>query len=244
MSLRILAVGLGLLAASGFSTSVSAQQETETTRSEPQETTTKDKPAAKTPAKPKSTKATFGGGCFWCTEAVFEQLPGVKSVVSGYAGGSVPNPTYQMVCSGLTGHAEVVQIEFDPKVISYEKLLQVFWDSHDPTTLNAQGPDVGTNYRSIILYSDEDQKAAAIKSYQEEKTNKKYKKRRIVTELVPLTAFYPAEDYHQNYFMNHRGEEYSNAHIEPKLMELRRFEQLRERKLREQKSEKAPQPSR
>jgi len=238
MSLRILAVGLGIFSASLFNLSAIAQQETA-----PAKTETKDKSAEKTPAKPKSTKATFGGGCFWCTEAVFEQIPGVKSVVSGYAGGTVPNPTYQEVCAGLTGHAEVVQIEFDPKVVSYEKLLHVFWDSHDPTTLNAQGPDVGTNYRSIILYSDEDQKAAAIKSYQEEKTLKKYARRRIVTELVPLKAFYPAEDYHQNYFVNHRGEGYSNEHIEPKLIEVRRLEQARERKAREQATKKEAKPS-
>src|SRR5262249_22068658 len=110
--------------------------------------------------------ATFGGGCFWCLEAVFERIPGVKNVVSGYAGGNTPNPSYDMVCTGLTGHAEVVQIEYDPAKVSYDDLLKVFWKCHDPTTLNAQGPDYGTQYRSIILYHDEDQKKAAQKSYE------------------------------------------------------------------------------
>ena len=213
MAFRTLAVSLGLLTAMTFHFPASAQDEAGKTKEEPTK--------GKADEKPKIAKATFGGGCFWCTEAVFERIPGVKSVVSGYAGGSVPNPTYQMVCSGLTGHAEVIQIQFDPKVVSYEKLLQMFWESHDPTTLNAQGDDFGTNYRSIILYTDEDQKKAAQKSYQEEKAKKKYKNRQIVTELVPLTVFYPAEDYHQDYFTNNRGNLYSDTHIEPKLRKLK-----------------------
>ncbi len=119
-------------------------------------------------AKAKTTeKATFGGGCFWCMEAVFERIPGVKSVVSGFSGGTVPNPTYEMVCTGLTGHAEVIQIEYDPAVVSYDKLLKFFWSAHDPTTLNSQGPDFGTQYRSIILYHTEDQKEEALKQYKE-----------------------------------------------------------------------------
>ncbi len=240
MSLRILAVSLGIVTVSVFGASARAQE----SNTETKEAAPKDKSAEKKSTKPKIAKATFGGGCFWCTEAVFEQIPGVKSVVSGYAGGNVPNPTYAQVCSGLTGHAEVVQITFDPNVVKYEKLLQVFWDSHDPTTLNAQGPDVGTNYRSIILYSDDEQKADAIKSYQEEKANKKYARRRIVTQLVPLTEFYPAEDDHQNYFVNHRGEEYSDVHIEPKLREVRKLEQARERKARAvEKAAKEPTKS-
>ncbi len=214
MSLRILTVGLGILTTT-LCLAASAQDEVV----KPKPDTAKD--SAKPADKPKIAKATFGGGCFWCTEAVFERIPGVKSVVSGYAGGNVQNPTYEMVCTGLTGHAEVIQVEFDPKVVTYEKILQMFWDSHDPTTLNAQGDDFGTNYRSIILYTDEEQKKAAQKSYQEEKIKKKYKGRRIVTELVPLTVFYPAEEYHQNYFTNNRGNAYSDTHIEPKLQKLR-----------------------
>ena len=137
-------------------------------------------------------------------EAVFERIPGVKSVVSGYAGGHVPNPTYEMVCTGLTGHAEVIQIEYDPAVVSYEKLLNIFWVAHDPTTLNRQEDDFGPNYRSIILYHNDEQKEAAEKSYKD-LTRRRVFRSPIVTELVPLTEFYPAEAYHQDYYRNHRG---------------------------------------
>jgi len=143
--------------------------------------------------------ATFGAGCFWCVEATFERLPGVISAVSGYAGGTVRNPTYEMVHEGLTGHAEVVMVEYDPDVISYEQLLKVFWSHHDPTTPNQQGPDVGTQYRSIILYHNEAQRKAALKSYQE-LVDKRVWRNPIVTQLVPLKAFYRAEDYHQDYY--------------------------------------------
>ncbi len=148
---------------------------------------------------PSSTRqlATLGGGCFWCTEAIFETFQGVKSVTSGYAGGTAANPTYKQVCSGTTGHAEVIQIEFDPSKISYEQLLDIFWEAHDPTTLNKQGADAGTQYRSIILYHDEAQKKAAEKS---KAAAAAHFKEPIVTEIVPLTKFYPAEDYHQDYF--------------------------------------------
>ena len=134
--------------------------------------------------------ATLGGGCFWCTEAIFQMLPGVKSVTSGYAGGTTENPTYKQVCSGKTGHAEVIQIEFDPKVVSYEKVLETFWEAHDPTTLNRQGDDAGTQYRSIILYQDEAQRLAAEKSKAEAQ---KRLAKPIVTEIVPLKHFYKAE---------------------------------------------------
>jgi peptide-methionine (S)-S-oxide reductase len=173
--------------------------------------------------KPRIAKATFGGGCFWCTEAVFERVPGVKSVVSGYAGGSVPNPSYEMVCTGQTGHAEVIQVEYDPSVVSYEKLLKVFWASHDPTSLNAQGPDFGTQYRSIILYHDEEQKQAAIKSYKELTAAHVYR-RKIVTELAPLTVFFPAEPYHQDYFRNHPESDYCQMMIPPKLHKLQKMD--------------------
>jgi peptide-methionine (S)-S-oxide reductase len=158
--------------------------------------------------------ATFGGGCFWCTEAVFQMIPGVKSVTSGYAGGTKADPTYKEVCSGETGHAEVIQIEYDPKVVSYEKLLKVFWDEHDPTTLNRQGPDSGTQYRSIILYSNEAQRLAAEKSKAEAQ---KHFQRPIVTEIVPLKKFYPAEHYHQNYYRNNLNQPYCRMVIRPKV---------------------------
>lgn len=181
----------------------------------------KSKSDAREPGKSKgqTERATFGGGCFWCTEAVFERIPGVKSVVSGYAGGRVPYPTYEMVCSGLTGHAEVVQIEFDPDVVSYEKLLKVFFAAHDPTTPNMQADDVGTNYRSIILYHSEEQKQAALKYYKDLTARKVYHAP-IVTELVPMNGFYPAEPYHQNYYRTHMFNDYSAIHITPKLKKL------------------------
>jgi len=151
------------------------------------------------PPQSKVEYATFGAGCFWCVEATFERLPGVSSAVSGYAGGNVRFPTYEMVHEGLTGHAEVVMVEYDPDVISYEQLLKVFWSHHDPTTPNQQGPDVGTQYRSIILYHNEAQRKAALKSYQE-LVDKRVWRNPIVTQLEPLKAFYRAEDYHQDYY--------------------------------------------
>lgn len=170
--------------------------------------------------KVKLEKATFGGGCFWCLEAVYERIPGVKSVVSGYAGGTVPRPTYEMVCSGLTGHAEVVQLTYDPEVAPYEKLLKVFWACHNPTTLNQQGPDFGTQYRSIILYHNEDQKKAALKSYKE-LTDAGVFADPIVTQLEPLKVFYPAERYHQDYFRRNSRAAYCQAEIVPKLRKLK-----------------------
>jgi peptide-methionine (S)-S-oxide reductase len=158
--------------------------------------------------------ATFGGGCFWCTEAMFERLEGVRSVTSGYAGGPGENPTYHEVCTGLTGHAEVIQVEFEPAKISYAELLEAFWDAHDPTTLNQQGADVGTQYRSIILYSNDEQKKAAEKSKAEAAA---HFSRPIVTQIAPLTKFYPAEKYHQDYFQANPGAGYCRAVISPKL---------------------------
>jgi peptide-methionine (S)-S-oxide reductase len=158
--------------------------------------------------------ATLGGGCFWCTEAVFQMLPGVKSVTSGYAGGTKENPTYKEVCRGETGHAEVIQIEFDPAVISYEKLLETFWEVHDPTTLDRQGNDTGTQYRSIILYRDEAQKAVAEKSRAEAQ---QHFRQPIVTEIVPLKQFYPAEAYHQDYYRQNPSQPYCRMVIRPKV---------------------------
>ena len=158
--------------------------------------------------------ATLGGGCFWCTEAIYQMLPGVKKVSSGYAGGTKENPTYKEVCSGNTGHAEVIQVEFDPKVVSYEKILETFWEAHDPTTLNRQGNDSGTQYRSIILYSTEAQKKAAEKSKAEAQKNFAQP---IVTEIVPLKQFYKAEGYHQDYYRSNPNQGYCRAIIRPKV---------------------------
>jgi peptide-methionine (S)-S-oxide reductase len=158
--------------------------------------------------------ATLGGGCFWCTEAVFQMLPGVKSVTSGYAGGTKENPTYKEVCTGTTGHAEVIQIKYDPSVVSYEKVIETFWEAHDPTTLDRQGPDAGTQYRSIILYSSEAQRVAAEKS---KAAAQKHFRQRIVTEIVPLKQFYAAEGYHQDYYRENPNQPYCRAVIQPKV---------------------------
>ena len=170
--------------------------------------------------KPSLEKATFGGGCFWCLEAVFERIDGVKSVVSGYAGGTTANPTYKQVCTGSTGHAEVVQIEYDPKVVTYEHLLEVFWVSHDPTTLNRQGADVGTQYRSVIFYNDDAQKTTAEKSKRALAASETYPGP-IVTEIRPFATFYKAEDYHQGYFDNNPNAPYCTFVIRPKLKKLK-----------------------
>ena len=175
--------------------------------------------------KNKTEIADFGGGCFWCMEAVFERLPGVISVTSGFAGGTTENPTYQEVCTETTGHAEVTEIEFDPAKISYDKLLEVFWQAHDPTTLNRQGGDEGTSYRSIILYRSEKQKLEAEKSKLAAQENFKHP---IVTEIVPLKKFYKAEDYHQQYFDNNSNAPYCQVVIAPKLEKLEKKKVIQE----------------
>ncbi len=162
--------------------------------------------------------ATFGGGCFWCLEAVLQRIEGVLSVTSGYAGGTTTNPSYEQVCTGQTGHAEVVQVDFDPEMISYEELLDVFWQAHDPTTLNRQGADVGTQYRSIILTADENQKRTAEASRR--KAQKGWRDP-IVTEIQPLSTFWKAEDYHQNYYNTHTSAGYCRVVISPKLKKLK-----------------------
>ena len=159
-------------------------------------------------------KATLGGGCFWCLEAVYENVKGVKDVVSGYAGGHTEHPDYRSVCTGTTGHAEVVQITYDPDVVSYEDLLEIFWTIHDPTTLNRQGADVGTQYRSVIFYHDEAQKKIAEQS--KAKAQKRFDAP-IVTEIVPLTRFWPAEAYHQDYFRKNPHQGYCQAVVAPKV---------------------------
>ncbi len=164
--------------------------------------------------------ATFGSGCFWCTEAVFQRLKGVQSVVSGYSGGSVKNPTYEEVCTGTTGHAEAIQVKYDPNVISYDELLEVFWKTHDPTTKNRQGNDYGTQYRSAIFYHNDEQQLLA-EHYKQKLDAAGLFPAPIVTEIVKFTVFYPAEAYHQNYFNEHGNAPYCRAIILPKLDKLR-----------------------
>jgi peptide-methionine (S)-S-oxide reductase len=170
------------------------------------------------PLPAKTATATFGGGCFWCVDAVYQYVPGVIKISSGYAGGAVPNPTYERVCTGRTGHAEVVQITYDPSKVTYDQLLDLFWKAHDPTTLNRQGADHGTQYRSIILTSSPEEAAAA------EASKKKAQAQfpdPIVTEIVPLTIFYPAEEYHQDYYRNNKDRNpYCQMVIAPKLKKL------------------------
>ena len=165
--------------------------------------------------------ATLGGGCFWCLEAVFEQLRGVEKVESGYAGGHAARPTYHAVCEGTTGHAEVVQVTFDPAVLSYRDLLGVFFTIHDPTTLNRQGADVGTQYRSAVFYHSPEQKAAAEETIRALEAEGVWDDP-IVTEVVPLAEFYPAEDYHQEYYRNNTYQPYCQVVIAPKMARFRR----------------------
>ncbi len=160
--------------------------------------------------------ATFGNGCFWCTEAIFQRLKGVESVLPGYSGGHVKNPAYREVCTGNTGHAEAIQIMYDPEIISYRTLLEVFFYTHDPTTLNRQGNDVGTQYRSVIFYRNENERNEAEKIIEQLENDKVYSNR-IVTELVPFDHFYEAEDYHQDYYNNNKNQPYCRAVINPKL---------------------------
>lgn len=165
--------------------------------------------------------ATLGAGCFWCVEAVFSSLKGVHKVVSGYAGGTVANPTYQQVCTGATGHAEVAQITFDPAEISYADLLYIFWRTHDPTTLNRQGNDLGEQYRSVIFYHTEAQKAVAEASKAETDASGLWPEP-VVTQIVPLTAFYPAEDYHQDYFRLNPHQPYCQMVVSPKVQKFKK----------------------
>jgi peptide-methionine (S)-S-oxide reductase len=166
-------------------------------------------------------KATLAGGCFWCLEAVFDELKGVVSVESGYAGGHVPNPSYQAVCTGMTGHAEVAQVSFDPSTLDYADLLRVFFTIHDPTTLNRQGADAGTQYRSAIFTHDESQRAAAEAVIREIGESKLWPNP-IVTEVTPLDKFYVAEDYHQEYFIHNPNQPYCRAVVEPKVTKFRK----------------------
>lgn len=175
-----------------------------------------DTAPAATPGKTET--AIIGGGCFWCVEAQYKMLKGVKKVISGYAGGTVDNPTYKQVCNGDTGHAEVVEIHFDPALISFKDIIDLFWLAHDPTTLNQQGADIGTQYRSTIMYLNEEQKKIAEASMVEAQKEQADK---IVTEIVPLKKFYPAEDYHQDYFANNPTAGYCRVVVGPKVAKFR-----------------------
>lgn len=172
------------------------------------------------PTKPME-KATFGAGCFWCVEAVFKDLNGVEKVVSGYEGGKVANPTYEQVCTGTTGHAEVIQLSYDPAVISFEELLEVFWQTHDPTTLNRQGADAGTQYRSAIFYHNDEQKRLA-EQYKQKLNAAGAFDNPIVTEIVPAATFYAAEAYHQNYYALNSNQPYCSYVIRPKMEKLKK----------------------
>jgi peptide-methionine (S)-S-oxide reductase len=180
------------------------------------------------PAGVRTDTATFGTGCFWCTEAVFQELKGVLKVTSGYSGGTVKNPSYEDVCSGTTGHAECLQIIYDPKVISFDELLEVFWEAHDPTTLNRQGNDVGTQYRSVIFYHDAEQKKKS-EDYKAKLDKSGAYSNPIVTEITPFSQFYAAENYHQDYYRLHGSQPYCSFVIRPKV---EKFEKVFKNKLK------------
>lgn len=165
--------------------------------------------------------ATLGSGCFWCTEAFFLPVKGIKSVVSGYSGGKIKNPTYKEVCSGLTGHAEVIQVTFNPSIISYSEILEIFWNTHDPTTLNKQGADEGTQYRSVVYYHTDEQRKIA-SAYKAQLNQSGVYKNPIVTEISPFTVFYPAEEYHQNYFELNPNQGYCAYVIKPKVKKFKK----------------------
>ena len=177
---------------------------------------------------PKLESATFGSGCFWCTDAIFERVNGVVTVVSGYSGGTVDDPAYKEVCEGTTGHAECTQITFDSSVVSFDELLEIFWKTHDPTTLNKQGNDVGTQYRSVIFYHNDEQKQKA-EYYKNKLTDEKIWDKPIVTEITKLDKFYPAEDYHQEYYDNNPNQGYCSFVITPKV---EKFEKIFKDKLK------------
>ncbi|TVQ02393.1 MAG: peptide-methionine (S)-S-oxide reductase [Planctomycetaceae bacterium] len=171
---------------------------------------------------PKTAVATLAGGCFWCTEAVFERMVGVQDVVSGYIGGQLPNPTYQAVCTGTTGHAEAVEIKYDPQQVTFPELLEVFFATHDPTTLNRQGADVGTQYRSAIFYHDDEQKSVAEAYIKQLNETREFRRRPIVTTLEPASKFYVAEEYHQDYFRLNPLAGYCQAVVRPKVMKFQK----------------------
>jgi peptide-methionine (S)-S-oxide reductase len=188
-----------------------------------------------TPSKEREV-ATLGGGCFWCMEAIFSELEGVEKVESGYSGGTAAHPTYEQVCMGTTGHAEVVQINFDPKAISFKEILKIYFTMHDPTTLNRQGSDIGTQYRSIIFYHNNGQKATA-EQVIKEMTEAKVWDSPVVTQIEPFKAFYKADDYHKDYFKKHREQPYCKLVIAPKIAKLREHYRKKLKKLNKRSSE-------
>ncbi|HNP19294.1 MAG TPA: peptide-methionine (S)-S-oxide reductase MsrA [Fulvivirga sp.] len=167
-------------------------------------------------------EAVFGAGCFWCIEAVFQQIKGIKKIESGYMGGKIKNPAYREVCTGLTGHAEVVKITFDPEVISFKEMLEIFWKTHDPTTLNRQGADKGTQYRSVIFYMDEDQKKLAL-AYKKKLNDENVFDNPVVTEISPASAFYVAEEAHQNYYNQNSNQPYCSFVVKPKVDKVKKL---------------------
>lgn len=195
-------------------------------------------------ANSKKSIAVFGGGCFWCMEAVFERVWGVEAVISGYSGGNLPNPTYEQVLTDQTGHAEVIQIEYDPSIVSYEELLRIFFKSHDPTSLNAQGPDFGTRYRSVIFYKTKEEKEAVAQVLEEFKKKRTFRGK-VVTEISPLRIFYKAEDYHQDYFEKHPDKPYCEINIRPKVGKFEKGfkENSKTQKAKEEKAQQSKKPT-
>ncbi len=249
MTSRSSAVLLGFAALLGLAGRAPAQSFLNPPADATKTVTDAAKPAVEAPkdvkagevAKPevKLETAYFAGGCFWCMEAVFERLKGVKSVVSGFSGGSVPKPSYEAVCTGLTGHAEVIAIEFDPSIVTYRDLVDLFWLAHDPTTLNRQGPDEGTQYRSVIFYTDDTQRKEAYESYKQATADQLYT-RPIVTDLLKLDHFWPADRHHQDYFRkNANSNPYCSAVIAPKLREFKHKLDLKTALKERQQKEKA-----
>lgn len=212
----IVAVGIMAAGSSTPSTASAAPPET------PAANTNESKETVTESSESKTAVATLAGGCFWCTEAVFERMEGVQDVVSGYLGGQIPNPTYQAVCSGLTGHAEAVAITYDPSKVSFEKLLEVFFATHDPTSLNRQGADVGTQYRSAIFYHDDEQKQIAEAYIKQLNESPEFRRRPIVTTLEPHSIFYTAEEYHQDYFRRNPAAGYCQAVVRPKVLKFQK----------------------
>jgi peptide-methionine (S)-S-oxide reductase len=210
---------LTMLLCAGCSRPVASQEKNPSTRPQNNQKEVANKPMD---GKSELKLATFGGGCFWCTEAIFQRLKGVEKVVPGYSGGHVENPTYEQVCTGTTGHAESIQISYDPAKVTYDQLLEVFWKTHDPTTRNRQGNDVGPQYRSVVFYHDSEQKKLA-EAYKHRLEEEHIWSRPIVTEIVEFKKFWPAEDYHRNYYNNNTSKGYCSLVITPKIEKFKKI---------------------
>jgi peptide-methionine (S)-S-oxide reductase len=229
--LAMLVAGCGILGGSSMVGSPLVAQETTT---EEEQVVASDESSE----KPELALATIGGGCFWCVEAVFENVPGVKSAVSGYCGGDVENPTYEQVCTKTTGHVEVVQLTYDPSVISYAELLEIFWKTHNPTAKNKQGADEGPQYNTVIFYHDEKQKEEA-EYYKERLNEEKVYSKPIVTEIRALETFYEAEEYHQDFYAKNPNQGYCAYNIPPKLEKLKKIFKEREKKAKKEPKEES-----